>query len=308
MHIGNARTALLAWLQVRSAGGQFVLRMEDTDKPRSRPDLARQILADLRWMGLDWDEGPDVGGPHAPYTQSEREELYHEALRRLEAEGWLYPCYCSRAEIMAIASAPHGLAAEGPVYPGTCRRLTPEERTGKAARDKSPSLRFAMPDVPTAFVDGIAGPQSFPPGAGGDFVVHRADGMIGYQLAVVVDDAAMAMTDVLRGWDLLDSTPRQIHLYRALGLTPPRFAHAPLLIGTDGQRLSKRHGSVTVAGLKEAGASPERLVGHLAFLSGLLDRPEPVTAGELIPLFDLGKIPQEAVVVTPELLAQMTGQ
>ncbi|HLN61721.1 MAG TPA: tRNA glutamyl-Q(34) synthetase GluQRS, partial [Symbiobacteriaceae bacterium] len=263
MHIGNARTALLAWLQIRHAGGRFVLRMEDIDKPRSRPDLAQQILDDLRWLGLDWDEGPDVGGPYAPYTQSEREELYHAALQQLTAEGWLYPCYCSRAEIMAIASAPHGLSAEGPVYPGTCRCLTPEQRAERAARGKVPSLRFAMPDEPVAFMDGVAGAQSFAAGAGGDFVVHRADGIIGYQLAVVVDDAAMQMTDVLRGWDLLDSTPRQLMLYRALGLTPPQFAHVPLLMGPDGSRLSKRHGSVAVASMRAAGAPAERVVGYI---------------------------------------------
>jgi glutamyl-tRNA synthetase len=299
------RTALLAWLQVRHAGGRFVLRMEDIDKPRSRPELAQQCLEDLRWLGLDWDEGPDVGGPYSPYTQSEREELYHDALRRLTDEGWVYPCYCSRAEIMAIASAPHGLSAEGPAYPGTCRTLTPDERAERAARGKPPSLRFAMPDQPTSFVDGVAGPQSFPAGAGGDFVVHRADGIVGYQLAVVVDDAAMCMTDVLRGWDLLDSTPRQIWLYRALGLEAPRFAHVPLLVGADGQRLSKRHGSVTVAGLRQAGASPERVVGHLAWLSGLIDRPEPVTPTELVPAFDLAKIPTTPETVTDDLLQQM---
>jgi glutamyl-tRNA synthetase len=308
MHIGNARTALLAWLQARRAGGCFVLRMEDIDKPRSRPELARQILSDLRWLGLDWDEGPDVGGPYSPYTQSEREDLYREALRKLEAEGWLYPCYCSRAEIMAIASAPHGLASEGPAYPGTCRRLAPEQAAERAARGKVPSLRFAMPEAePVAFVDGVAGPQAFPPGAGGDFVVLRADGIFGYQLAVVVDDAAMQITDVLRGWDLLDSTPRQLLLFRALGLPAPRFAHVPLLYGPDGQRLSKRHGSVTIAAMREAGTAPEAVVGHLAYLSGLLDRPEPVKPAELVAGFDLERGPREQVVVPEGLLRELTG-
>jgi len=307
MHIGNARTALLSWLQVRQAGGQYVLRMEDIDKPRSRPELARQILADLRWLGLDWDEGPDVGGPFGPYTQSEREELYQAALERLDAGGWLYPCYCSRAEIMAIASAPHGLAEEGPCYPGTCRRPSATEAAARAARGKTPSLRFAMPELEIApFDDGIAGPHGFPSGHGGDFIVRRADGIFGYQLAVVVDDGAMQITDVLRGWDLLDSTPRQIWLYRALGLPIPRFAHAPLLYGPDGQRLSKRHGSVTIAGMREAGAPPERVVGYLAYLSGLADRPEPVTALELIPAFDLARILKEPVVVDEATLQAMS--
>lgn len=305
LHIGNARTALLAWLQVRRAGGQFVLRMEDIDKPRSRPTLAQQILADLRWLGLDWDEGPDVGGPCGPYTQSEREERYRAALAQLEAGGWLYPCYCSRAEIMAIASAPHGLSEEGPVYPGTCRHLSPAEQAERAAR-KRPSLRFAMPqDQPVAFADGVAGRQWFAPNAGGDFVVRRADGIIGYQLAVVVDEAAMGITDVLRGWDLLDSTPRQLMLYQALGLPAPRFAHVPLLYGPDGQRLSKRHGAVAVSSMREAGTAPERVVGYLAHLSGLLERPEPVRPAELVASFDLGRVPKEPVTLTAAVLAKM---
>lgn len=305
MHIGNARTALLAWLQARHAGGRFVLRMEDIDRPRSRPELARQILQDLRWLGLDWDEGPDVGGPFGSYVQSERGDLYAAALERLAAGGWLYPCYCSRAELQAIASAPHGLAEEGPRYPGTCRSLTPEQASERTARGKVPSLRFAMPDAPVWFADGLAGPQR--PEPGGDFVVRRADGIIGYQLAVVVDDAAMGITDVLRGWDLLDSTPRQICLYEALGLPAPRFAHVPLLYGPDGQRLSKRHGSVTLAGMRESGARPERVTGYLAFLSGLLDRPEPVRPADLVPAFSLSRVPANPVNVTDVILTQMAG-
>lgn len=239
-----------------------------------------------------------MGGPYGPYTQSEREELYREALARLAAGDWLYPCYCSRAEIMAIASAPHGLAAEGPAYPGTCRHLTPAARTRQAARGKPPSLRFALPPEPVSFDDGVAGPQTFPAGGGGDFVVVRADGLFGYQLAVVVDDAAMQITDVLRGWDLLDSTPRQILLFRALGLPVPRFAHVPLLFGPDGERLSKRHGSVTLAAMREAGTRAEQLVGRLAYLSGLIDRPEPLRPAELIAGFALDRLPKEPVVVS----------
>lgn len=307
MHIGNARTALLAWLQVRSAGGQFVLRMEDIDRPRSRPDLARLILEDLRWLGIDWDEGPDTGGPFAPYTQSEREDLYRQAVERLRTQGLVYPCYCSRAELAAIASAPHGLAEEGPRYPGTCRTLTPAQAAERAARGKPPALRFAMPtDEPVAFCDLAAGPQSFEPGAGGDFVVLRADGIVAYQLAVVVDDAAMAITDVLRGWDLLDSTPRQLALYRALGFAPPRFAHLPLLFGPDGQRLSKRHGAVAVASMRQAGTAAETVIGCLAWLSGLIDRPEAVRPEDLVASFRLGRVPPEPVVVPQEILDRLT--
>ncbi|SFI86744.1 glutamyl-tRNA synthetase [Paenibacillus sp. UNC496MF] len=304
MHVGNARTALLAWLQTRSAGGTFLMRTEDVDTARSRAELAEQALADLRWLGLDWDEGPDVGGPYGPYTQSERLDRYEEALAALERAGRLYSCFCSRADLAAVASAPHGLGSEGAAYPGTCRALTPAERAERRLR-KEPSLRFAVGAAPVRFDDAVAGPQAFPPGAGGDFIVKRADGMISYQLAVVVDDAAMGITDVLRGADLLDSAPRQLRLYEALGLRPPRFAHVPLLFGSDGKRLAKRHGGISLAALRDAGAAPEQVVGWLAHVSGLADTDEPVPARELIPRFHLGRVPAENVVVTDEMLRRL---
>ena len=307
MHIGNARTALLAWLQIRQAGGELVLRMEDIDGPRSRPALAAQLLEDLRWLGLDWDEGPDIGGPYGPYTQSERLPDYRQAIERLTAAGLLYPCYCSRAELMAVASAPHGLDAEGPVYPGTCRRLSEAERAARAAR-KTPSLRFRMPDRPVRFRDEAAGPCAFAPGAGGDFVIRRADGIVSYQLAVVVDDAAMRITDVLRGYDLLDSTPRQLMLYEALELPAPRFAHVPLLLGPDGKRLAKRHGASSLRSLREAGVKPERVVGALAAISGLHDRVEPIHARELVAGFALDRIPQSPVTIHEAWLREPGGR
>lgn len=294
LHLGNAATALLAWLQIRSAGGTFILRMEDLDTPRCKPEYSAAIPDDLRWLGLDWDEGPDKDGPCGPYAQSKRTALYERALDRLREDGKLYPCYCSRADLLSAASAPHGVASEGGAYPGTCRRLSPEERRERERR-KTPSLRFAMPEREFRFSDGVAGPQSFPPGAGGDFVVKRADGIFGYQLAVVVDDIAMGITDVFRGWDLLDSTPRQLALYSALSAGPPRFAHGPLLLGPDGSRLSKRHGAVTLAALREQGVKPERLVGLLAWLTGAAERPDPVRPCELADAFSLKRIPREAV-------------
>jgi len=311
LHIGNARTALLAWLQMRSCGGAFVLRMEDIDLQRSKPAYAAQILDDLRWLGLDWDEGPDAGGPYAPYTQSERLDRYEEALAHLEAAGHLYPCFCSRAKLLAVAGAPHGLASEGPAYAGTCRGLTAAERSERAAR-KSPSLRFAIPldaeggPASVRYTDLAAGEMTFPCGAGGDFVVKRADGMYSYQLAVVVDDAAMGITDVLRGRDLLDSTPRQLLLYGALGLQAPSFAHVPLLVGPDGRRLAKRRPMQALADLRRAGVRPEAVVGLLAYWSGLLDRPEPATPAELASSgFDLTRIPQTPVVVGDRALASL---
>lgn len=309
LHLGNAMTALLAWLHIRALDGEMVLRIEDLDRHRSRPELAELALRELRWLGLDWDEGPDIGGPHVPYEQSRRGERYEAALAALTRQGRLYPCYCSRADLLAAVNAPHGLDSEGPAYPGTCRCLTAAEREARARR-KTPSLRFAMEEARLwRFDDGVAGPLAYAGGSGGDFVVLRADGIVAYQLAVVADDIEMEISDVLRGWDLLDSTPRQLALYEALGSEPPRFAHAPLLLGTDGDRLSKRHGSVSLTELREThGVHPERIVGLLACLAGLTDRPEPIAARELIGSFSLSRIHPRAVTLPAEWLTVLTGE
>lgn len=306
MHIGNARTALLAWLHARQAGGTFILRIEDIDKPRCKPAYTELLLDDLRWLGIDWDEGPDTGGPHGPYVQSERLADYAHAIRRLLDMGLLYPCYCSRAELLAVASAPHGLDSEGPIYPGTCRSLTAAQREQRAAV-KHPSLRFRMPSRPVSFTDEAAGPMTYPAGAGGDFVVQRADGIVSYQLAVVVDDAAMGITDVVRGADLLDSTPRQLLLFDTLGLPAPRYAHVPLLMGPDGKRLAKRHGASSLRALREAGVPAELVVGAIASISGLHDRPEPIAARELVPAFRIANVPKSPVTVTDEWLRALSG-
>jgi len=294
LHFGGARTALAAWLAARAARGRFVLRMEDLDGPRVVPGAAERILADLRALGLDWDEGPDAGGPHAPYRQSERTALYEAAADRLVAGGRAYPCWCSRKDLASAAaaspSAPHGPADEGPRYPGTCRALSRERAAELAKSGRRPSLRFRVDEGPVEFVDGVHGPQRVDVAAAtGDFVIRRADGLHAYQLAVVVDDAAMAITDVVRGDDLLPSTARQLLLYRALGLRPPRFAHVPLVLGPDGQRLSKRHGAIAIRDLL-ATQSPARLVARLA--RSLLDAPIPdeATPGQLIDLFSLARV------------------
>lgn len=306
LHIGNAFAALLAWLQVRNAQGVMILRIEDIDRDRSKPAYAAQILDDLRWLGLDWDEGPDIGGPFGPYRQSDRAALYEDAIARLNRAGHLYPCYCSRSELLSVARAPHGVASEGPSYPGTCRTLTAAQRARREAV-KRPSLRFALPASDVDFTDLVLGPKRFPAGTGGDFVVRRADGLVAYQLAVTVDDAAMRVTDVLRGADLLDSTPRQILLYKALGLAPPRFAHVPLLVGRDGSRLAKRAGDLSLAALRAAGVPAQRLTGWLAHAAGLLVRPEPVRASDLIPLFHAGSIPRGPVVMDERRLEFLIG-
>jgi glutamyl-tRNA synthetase len=297
LHLGNARTALLAWLAARRAGASFVMRVEDLDGPRVKPGLEARILGELRWLGLDWDEGPDVGGARGPYRQSERSSRYAAALAQLRSAGVAYPCFCSRAEIAAASQAPHGPGDEGPRYPGTCRDL-PAPEVEERSRRRAPAWRFRVPEGPVAFVDGVHRPCSFDVAEGsGDFVVMRADGIAAYQLAVVVDDAAMGIEEVVRGDDLLPSTARQLLLYRALGLAPPRFAHVPLVVGEDGQRLAKRHGALSLGELRERGADPRAVVGLLAALSGLAREGERVSPRELVERFSLEGLPREEAVL-----------
>lgn len=267
------------------------MRIEDLDTPRVREGAAAAICRDLRWLGLDWDEGPDVGGPLGPYVQSERRSFYDEALAVLEREGWVYPCTCTRREIQAIASAPHD--DEGPRYPGLCR-----DRPRHPSRPAS--LRFRLAEPSPGFEDAVHG-WSGPGLTGGDFVVRRADGLHAYQLAVVVDDAAMAITEVVRGDDLLTSTPRQIALYRALELPEPAWLHVPLVLGPDGRRLSKRHGAVTIADYREAGWSPERVLGMLAASLDLAPSNAERAAVDLIGTFDPARIPRDPTTLAPPL-------
>ena len=281
--------------------------MEDLDRPRVVPGAAARILEDLRALGLDWDEGPDIAGPHAPYTQSERSDHYQAALDRLAASGYVFPCYCSRADIaraaQASASAPHGQSDDGPRYPGTCRSLTREQIASHERSGRRPAMRFVVEAGEVEFDDGVHGARRFDPAREvGDFVVRRADGLFAYQLAVVVDDAAMGIEEVVRGDDLLPSTARQILLYRALGFEVPRFAHVPLLLGPDGQRLSKRHGAISVRSFVHKGTTVERVVGMLA--SSLLgDTIEEASAAELVKGFELAKVGRKAVRMDPGELA-----
>lgn len=281
LHLGNLRTALLAWLFARCAGGEFVLRVEDLDRPRVRAGATEQMLADLRWLGLDWDEGPDVGGPDAPYLQSERQALYGMYLQRLQAAGLVYPCYCSRAEIARAASAPHG--DEGPRYPGTCRYLSEARRRQHEAAGRQPSLRLRVDDERVVtFVDLVAGPVSqHVQQAVGDFILRRADGIFAYQFAVVVDDGLMRINQVVRGSDLLSSTARQVLLFESLGFPVPTFAHVPLWLDHTGQRLSKRLESTGLAPLQSGGASPAQVVGQLAASCGLAEPGEQINAARL---------------------------
>jgi glutamyl-tRNA synthetase len=301
LHLGNARTALLAWLQVRAAGGTFVMRVEDLDAGRVRPGMMEAQLSDLRWLGLDWDEGPDVGGAFEPYLQSQRMERYQDALEELCRSGLLYACVCSRRDIAAASSAPHGPDEEGPRYPGTCRAL-PAESVGSRAT----ALRFRVAPGPVEFDDLLQGRLVVHPAEEtGDFVVQRKDGIAAYQLAVVVDDAAMGITHVLRGADLLSSTARQLLLYRALGLAAPAWLHVPLMLGPDGERLSKRHGSVTLREAREAGISPEAVVGWLASTCGFAEPGEACAARELIGRFSPERLPREPTRLTEPAFASL---
>ncbi len=285
LHLGNLRTALLAWLFARVAGGQFVLRIEDLDQPRVRPHATERMLADLRWFGLDWDEGPDVGGPCSPYTQSERLDIYRSLLQRLHEAGLVYPCYCTRAEIARVASAPHG--NEGPRYPGTCRQLTEAQRRQQEASGRRPSLRFRVDDERiVSFTDLLAGPvRQHVQQEVGDFILCRSDGIFAYQFAVVVDDALMHLNQIVRGADLLASTPRQILLYEALGFPIPTFAHVPLVLDEQGHRLSKRAESAGLAPLRAAGLTPAQVTGQLAATCGLVEPGKSITPPELAQQF-----------------------
>jgi glutamyl-tRNA synthetase len=275
------------------------MRVEDLDGPRVRPGLEARILDELRWLGLDWDEGPDLGGPHGPYRQSERGAIHAEALDRLRGAGLCYPCFCSRAEIGQASQAPHA-SDEGPRYPGTCRDLSRAEQAARGAR-RPPAWRFRVPDGPVSFLDRFHGECTFDVAASvGDFVVARADGVPAYQLAVAVDDAAMEVTDVLRGDDLLPSTARQLLIYRALGLSVPGFAHVPLVVGADGERLAKRHGALSVGELRARGLEPSAVVGLLAAGSGLAPPGARVMPADLVAGFRLEAVPREPARVDRE--------
>ncbi len=298
LHLGNLRTALLAWLWVRSSGGAFVLRIEDLDLPRVRPGAAERLVSDLRWLGLDWEEGPDTGGPLGPYIQSQRLALYEEALGRLRALGLVYPCYCTRAELARVASAPHRGDVDGR-YPGTCRALSDKERVRREAQGRRPAWRFRVPKAPISFTDELAGTLAESVDESiGDIVVRRSDGLFAYQLAVVVDDALMGITQLVRGADLLSSTARQLALYDALGYPRPRlFAHVPMGLDATGARLSKREDAAGLGSTEERPRGPCQTLGMLASSCGLWREGEPATPAQLLSAFDPGRIGHEPSVV-----------
>ena len=288
LHLGNLRTALLAWLFARSAGSRFLVRMEDLDRQRVRIGSEEQQLGDLARLGLDWD-GPVV-------RQSERQELYADAIGELDGAGLLYPCWCTRAEIREAASAPHGALPEG-AYPGTCLRLTAAERGERERSGRPPALRLRANGERVEFDDRLLGRRA---AVVDDFVVRRGDGVAAYNLAVVVDDGAQGIGEVVRGADLADSTSRQLLLARLLGIAPPAYAHVPLILGPDGSRLAKRHGAVTLAEREAAGETPARVVAALAASAGIeFDRDE-ASPRELLAAFTPERVLRAHTVLEPQ--------
>lgn len=266
LHLGNARTALFNLVLARKLGGRFTLRIEDTDLERSAERYLGGLIEDLHWLGIRWDEGPDVGGPHAPYRQSGRGATYRDFFARLEGTGLTYPCFCSPLEL-DVSRRAQLAAGRPPRYAGTCKKLTAEERAAKAASGIRPTLRFAVPvGRRVEFQDFVRGAQHFASDDIGDFIVRRADGNAAFFFCNAVDDALMEVTHVLRGEDHLTNTPRQILLLEALGLRVPQYGHVALITGADGAPLSKRHGSVSVQEFRERGFLPEAIVNHLFHL------------------------------------------
>lgn len=295
----------------------MILRMEDVDSPRIKPGAAQQAVDDLRWLGLDWDEGPDCGGPCAPYVQTERLEHYRAALKALQGAEQVYPCTCTRTDVAAAASAPH-IGQEGPRYPGTCAQRRVADAGALLEEGRPFAWRLRTSNTPHELTDLVAGRHTCRVHEElGDFVVFKSDGTPAYQLAVVVDDLAMGISEILRGDDLLPSTFRQLELYRLLcsphtpcagagtrsvpTTMPPAFAHVPLVVGEDGRRLAKRHGDTRISLLRDKGIPPERLAGFLAWSCGLQDSSAPTVPAALLADFDLAKLPRRPFVLTAEM-------
>jgi len=303
LHLGNARSFLLAWLSIRSRGETLVLRIEDLDHPKIKRGSLASIYTDLKWLGLTWDEGPKMSGPHAPYIQSQRIASYRTALNLLIQKDLVYPCVCSRKDIEEAQSAPHQ-TADGLFYPGTCRGRFDSYAQAKATLPdgRLPGWRFKTPDTTSSFTDHFCGAQQQNVAeAVGDFCFARHPDGAGYLLAVVVDDAAMGITEVLRGDDLLLTTHRQLLLYDALDLPQPAFLHVPLILGENGKRLAKRHGDTQIAALRERGVRPEKVIGLLAWWSGLGRWGEELCADDLLVRYDIKQLNTKPSVLTHDV-------
>jgi glutamyl-tRNA synthetase len=300
--VGNARTALFNWMFARHHGGDFILRIEDTDESRSALSYQVNLINDLTWLGLDWDEGPHKDGVYGPYKQSERLDTYAGYLQKLLAADLVYPCYCTEAELEEERQSLI-LSKRMPRYMGKCRNLTPEERKQKEAAGRKPSYRFKVPDVTIGFTDLIRGAMKFEGAAIGDFIIVRSNSMPAYNFAVVIDDHLMGITHVIRGEDHLSNTALQIMLYRAFGFEPPTFAHHCLILGKDRTKLGKRHGSVSVGEFRRQGILPEALGNYLGLLgSSFTEGREVLSREEMIAAFSLARASKSGAVFDEEKL------
>lgn len=307
LHIGNARTAILNWLFARHTGGKFILRIEDTDRERSLPEYEREIIDNLHWLGVEWDEGPESGGDYGPYRQSERFDIYREYVKELLKEGRAFECWCTEEELREERQK---ALSEGrpPGYSGKCRRITGTLRRRYMVENRKPAIRFRVDPQLIHFNDRVRGEVVFDSGNFGDFVILRSDGTAAYNFAVVIDDALMKITHIIRGDDHISNTPRQILLYKAMNLNQPEFAHIPMILGKDRQRLSKRHGAVSVNYYKEEGYLPEAMVNYLSLLSWSSETGNEILSRDrLIEEFDFNRISKSPAVFDEEKLNWMNG-
>ena len=307
LHIGNVRTAILNWLFARHADGAFILRIEDTDEERSTRESEQSILQDLRWLGLSWDEGVEAGGAFGPYRQSERLDIYHAHTEQLLNAGRAYHCYCTPAELEARRAAMLA-AGQAPKYDGRCRHLTDEQRQAFEREGRKPAVRFVTPEKEVKFTDLVKGEIAFPPESQGDFVLVRSDGLPTYNFACVVDDHLMEISHVIRGDDHVSNTPKQVVIYEAFGWPPPQFAHIPMILGPDRQRLSKRHGATSVDAYAGKGYLPAALINYLSLLSWSSESGEEILSVErLIQEFDLSRVTHAAAIFDVAKLNWMNG-
>ncbi len=307
LHVGNARTALFNWLFARHQGGVFALRIEDTDQSRTTKAFEENLLDELRWLGIDWDEGPGVGGAYGPYHQTERLEIYRNCLERLIAEGKVYPCYCTEAELEAERAS---LVARRlmPRYLGKCRQLSEAQKRQLCAEGRQPVWRFRVEAGPIVFEDLIRGPMAFQGEAIGDFIIVRSNGIPAYNFAVVADDHAMEISHVIRGEDHLSNTASQVLLYRALGFAQPVFAHHGLVLGKDHTKLSKRHGATSVGAFRRRGILPEALLNYLALMGSSFEGGREIaSAKEIVEGFSLERTGKGGAVFDEEKLLWLNG-